>query len=110
MSHSALQPMTAWGEERATPRCDPSAEPGAKTGAGIGRSCSIPLPFHPLGDSRQSDRASRHDAAIRRAGRHHQIANVKRQKLQFPLNQDNGRNRHANADCRRTRRQKVQAV
>jgi transposase InsO family protein len=57
-----LQPAMAWAEDRATQRCDPSADPGAEIGEG-GGPCAVPLP---LRDRHQSDKPSRHDAAIPR--------------------------------------------
>src|SRR5690606_32597563 len=41
-----------------------------------------------LRDWRQSDKPSRHDAAIRLAGCPHPFANAQQLKFQFPLNQD----------------------
>ena len=84
MRLAALQPDSAWAEDRATQRCDPSAVPGAKTdGAARGR----PILHHR--DWHQSDKPSQQDAAIASAGCPSKLANIDRPTFQFPLNQDN---------------------
>jgi hypothetical protein len=44
MRSLALQPDSAWTEDRATQRCDPSADPGAKTDGAAGRRPVLPVP------------------------------------------------------------------
>jgi hypothetical protein len=89
MFAAALQPRTAWAEDRALLRSNPSAVPGAKT---EGRAaCQNRLPIFltpPLRDWRQSDKPSRKDAATRMAGCPQQFANTNRLKFQFTVNQD----------------------
>ena len=81
------QSLMTWAEDRATQRCDPSAGPGAKTGAGAGYIPAL-LPSSPLRDWHQSDKPSRHDAAIFPAGCPSQVANASRSEFQFPVNQN----------------------
>ncbi len=81
------QSLMTWAEDRATQRCDPSADPGAKTGAAAGRASAL-LSSSPLRDWHQSDKPSRHDAAIFPAGCFSQVANASRSEFQFPVNQD----------------------
>jgi len=85
MHARALQPHSAWAEDRATQRCDPSAVPGAKTdGAARGR----PVLHTPHRDWHPSDKPSQQDAATALAGCPSQLANTDRSTFQFPLNQD----------------------
>jgi hypothetical protein len=85
MLTAALQPDSAWAEDRATQRCDPSAVPGAKTdGAARGR----PVFNIPHRDWHQSAKPSRHEAATALAGCPSKLANTDPSTFQFPLNQD----------------------
>ena len=61
MPSVALQPDSAWAEDRATQRCDPSAVPGAEVGVGA-QPRWAPLPFL-LRSWHQSAKPSRQDAA-----------------------------------------------
>jgi hypothetical protein len=60
MLTAALQPDSAWAEDRALLRSNPSAVPGAKTDGAAGRRPVLPhhRDWHP------SDKPSRHDAAV----------------------------------------------
>ncbi len=85
MLTAALQPLSAWAEDRATLRSDPSAVPGAKTdGAARGR----PVLYSPHRDWNQSDKPSLQNAATALAGRPSLFLNCDRQTFHFPLNQD----------------------
>ena len=85
MPSAALQPDSAWAEDRATQRCDPSADPGAKTeGAARGR----PHFPHQDRDWHQSAKPSRQHAATPPARSPSPLANADRSTFQFPLNQD----------------------
>ena len=85
MRSLALQPDSAWAEDRALLRSNPSAVPGAKTdGAARGRS----VLHSPDRDWHQSDKPSQQDAATASVGCPSQIANNHQPIFQFPLNQD----------------------
>ena len=85
MPAAALQPDSAWAEDRALLRSNPSAVPGAKTdGAARGR----PVLYTPNRDWHQSDKPSQQDAATALAGCPSSLANADRSTFQFPLNQD----------------------
>ena len=85
----ALQPISAWEENRATLRSDPSAILGAKTdGAARGR----PVLHFLDRDWHQSAKPSLQDAATALAGGPFQLANVNQPTFQFPLNQDKDAN------------------
>ena len=95
MPAAALQPDSAWTEDRALLRSNPSADPGAKTGVAPGIDLSLERSLssrqHPLRDWHQSDKPSRQDAANPSAGCVPQLANTNRPTFQFPLSQDNRR-------------------
>jgi hypothetical protein len=85
MTLAALQPDSAWAEDRATLRSDPSAVPGAKTdGAARGR----PVLHSPHRDWQQSDKPSQQDAVTALARCLSPLANSNRPTFHFPLNQD----------------------
>jgi len=85
MRSIALQPDSAWAEDRALLRSNPNAVPGAKTdGAARGR----PVLHHPHRDWHQSDKPSQQDAATSSARCPSQLVNANRSTFQFPLNQD----------------------
>jgi hypothetical protein len=87
MHSLALKPDTAWAEDRATQRCDPSADPGAKTDGAAGSRPLLPIyPHHR--NWHQSDKPSRHNAAMTSARHLSPLANANRSTFQFPLNQD----------------------
>jgi len=89
MVHTMIPWPLTWAEDRATQRCDPSADPGAKTEERA--VCSaIVAAARPstLRDWHQSDKPSRHDAAISPAGCLPRPANTEPQEFQFTLNQD----------------------
>lgn len=86
MRSIALQPESAWAEDRATQRCDLSAVPGAKTDGAAGRR---PVLHSPHRDWHHSAKPSWQDAATVPAGGPFQFANSDRPEFQFPLNQDN---------------------
>src|SRR5687768_10268006 len=91
MLAAALQPDSAWAEDRATLRSDPSAVPGAKTdGAARGR----PVLHSPHRDWHQSDKPSQQDAVTALAGCLSLLANSNRSTFHFPLNQDNAAERY----------------
>ena len=84
MRSLALQPDSAWAEDRALLRSNPSAVPGAKTdGAARGR----PVLHSPHRDWHQSDKPLQQDAATALVGCPSQLANANRSTFQFPLNQ-----------------------
>ena len=85
MRTAALQPDSAWAEDRALLRSNPSAVPGAKTDGAAGRR---PVLHTRHRDWHQSDKPSRQDAAIVLVGRRSQLANNDRPTIWFPLNQD----------------------
>src|SRR6185437_6961502 len=89
MRSIALQPESAWAEDRALLRSNPSAVPGAEVGAGV--KCPSTLHPFPLRSWPQSDKPSRHDAATASVGCPSQLVNANRSTLQFPLNQDSTR-------------------
>jgi hypothetical protein len=86
MFATALQPDSAWAEDRALLRSNPSAVPGAEVGVGA-ENPSAPLPFL-LRSWHPSAKPSRHDAATASAGCPSPLANANRPKFHFPLNQD----------------------
>ena len=86
MTRPALQRSMAWAEDRALLRSNPSADPGAKIGDGAAN--HRPTPFTPLRDWHESDKPSRHDAAILRHDVAFLLANTLPPEFQFPLNQD----------------------
>jgi hypothetical protein len=88
MRSLALQPDSAWAEDRAMLRSNPSAVPGAKTDGAAGRR---PLLHTTHRDWHQSDKPPRQDAATDPAGCPSQLANADRSEFQFPLNQDTNR-------------------
>ena len=85
MRSLALQPDSAWAEDRALLRSNPSAAPGAKTEGAAGRRPAFPTSHR---DWHHSDKPSQHDAATALAGRPSQLVNTNRSTFQFPLNQD----------------------
>ena len=85
MRSVALQPESAWAEDRALLRSNPSAVPGAKTDGAAGSRPVLRIIYR---DWHQSDKPSRHDAATPSQGRTSQLANASRSTFQFPLNQD----------------------
>src|SRR3954468_7738912 len=85
MPTAALQPDSAWAEDRALLRSNPSAVPGAKTDRAAG---SRPLLHTHHRDWHQSDKPSQQDAATALAGCPSQLANSDPLTFQFPLNQD----------------------
>ena len=89
MRQHALQPDSAWAEERALLRSNPSAVSGAKTDRAAG---SRPV-LHTHRDWHQSDQPPRHDAAIVSAGCPSSLANTNRSTFQFPLNKDTSQER-----------------
>ena len=92
MSSLALQPDSAWAEDRAMLRSNPSAVPGAKTdGAARGR----PVLHSPHRDWHQSVKPSQQNAATSSARCHSQLVNANRSTFQFPLNQDKPTKRSA---------------
>ena len=88
MVREALQPTMTWAEDRATQRCDPSAVPGAKTeGRAVHRTNPwTALPSF-LRDWHQSDKPSQQDAVIPSTRCRSTIANRKRARFQFTVNQ-----------------------
>ena len=85
MLAAALQPISAWAEDRATLRSDPSAVPGAKTD---GAARCRPVLHSPHRDWHQSDKPSEQDAATAMARCLSPLANSNQSTFQFPLNQD----------------------
>ena len=83
----ALRSTAARAEDTALLRSNRSAVPGARTEE---RAVGLPAPARPslLRDWRQSDKPSRHDAAIRPTRCPSPLANVRRSKFQFTVNQD----------------------
>ena len=99
MTSPALRCQTTWTEDRATQRCDPSAVPGAETGAEA--RCDLRLaPFSPpLRDRHQSDKPSWQDAATFLAGCVSPLANARRSKFQFTVNQDTIEHKLNSGNC-----------
>ena len=90
MHTAALQPDSAWVEDRALLRSNPSAVPGAKTDGAAGSRPVLPTPHR---DWHQSDKPSRQDAATVLAGGPSPLVNTDRSTFPLPLNQDSGMNR-----------------
>jgi hypothetical protein len=86
MPSAALQPESAWAEDRALLRSNPSADPGAEVGVGVQHRWTS-LPFL-LRSWHQRAKPSRQDAATAPAGCPSPLANSHRSTFQFPLNQD----------------------
>ena len=83
----ALPCLLARAEDTALLRSNRSAVPGAKTEERAVGFHATARPS-PLRDWPQSDKPSRHDAAIRLTGGPSPLANVHPPKFQFTVNQD----------------------
>ncbi len=83
----ALQSRTTWAEDRAMLRSNPSADPGAKI---EGRAVFFPkeAAHLPLRTWHQSDKPTRPEAVTHQQEAPLPLANAKRLRFQFTVNQD----------------------